>query len=145
MFRKIKALVLRETKYKEADKILTVLTEKGGKISLSARGVMRQNSKLSAACQLFAFSEMTLYENRGKWYVKEAQIIEQFLGLRSELGNFALAAYFVELLEAVSDSDMPDGRLLSLGLNSLFALSNKLYEPEHIKAVFELRDRKSVV
>lgn len=139
MFRKVKALVLRETKYKEADKILTVLTEKGGKISLSARGVMRQNSKLSAACQLFAFSEMTLYENRGKWYVKEAQIIEQFLGLRSELGNFALAAYFVELLEAVSDSDMPDGRLLSLGLNSLFALSNKLYEPEHIKAVFELR------
>ena len=32
------ALVLREVSYKESDKILTVLTADGGKLTVSARG-----------------------------------------------------------------------------------------------------------
>ena len=139
MFKTTKALVLRETKYKEADKILTILTEDEGKLTVSARGVMRRGSKIAAACQLLTFSEMTLFENHGKWYVNEAQSIEQFLGLRDDIALLALGTYIAELLEAVSDEDRPNPDVLRLGLNSLFALSSKLYEPEHIKAVFELR------
>lgn len=139
MFKTIKALVLREVKYREADKILTVLTENEGKMTLSARGVLRANSKLAAACQFLSYSDMTLYENSGKWYVKEAQTTEQFLGLRENIAALALGAYFAELLETVSDEDSPNGQILSLGLNSLFALSRSLYPPEHIKAVFEMK------
>ena len=139
MFKTTKALILRETKYKEADKILTILTEDEGKLTVSARGVMRRGSKIAAACQLLTFSEMTLFENRGKWTVNEAQSIEQFLGLRDDIALLALGTYFAEVLEAVSDEDHPNPDVLRLGLNSLFALCNKLYEPEHIKAVFELR------
>lgn len=139
MFKTTRALVLREVKYKEADKILTVLTENEGKITVSARGVMRSNSKIAAACQLLTFSDMTFYENGGKWYVKEAQTVEQFLGLREDIADLALGTYFAELLEAVSDEDSPNGQILSLGLNSLFALSRKFYPQKHIKSVFELR------
>jgi len=139
MFKTTRALVLRETKYKEADKILTVLTEDEGKLTVSARGVMRRGSRIAAACQLLTFSEMTLFENRGKWCVQEAQTVEQFLGLREDIALLSLATYFAELLEAVSDEDSPNPEVLRLGLNSLFALSAGLYEPEHIKAVFEMR------
>lgn len=139
MYKTTKALVLREVKYKEADKILTVLTQDEGKLTVSARGVMRKGSKIAAACQLLAFSEITLFENKGKWYVKEAQAIEQFLGLRKDIGSLSLGVYFASLLEAVSDEDSPNPQMLSLGLNSLFALSRGLYPPEHIKAVFELK------
>ena len=139
MFRTTRALVLREVKYKEADKILTVLTEDEGKLTVSARGVMRRGSKIAAACQLLTFSEMTLFETRGKWYVNEAQTVEQFLGLREDIALLALGTYFAELLEAVSDEDSPNPEVLRLGLNSLFALSSGLFPPEHIKAVFELR------
>lgn len=139
MFKTTKALILRETKYKEADKILTILTEDEGKMTVSARGVMRRGSKIAAACQFLTFSEMTLFENHGKWYVNEAQSIEQFLGLRDDIALLALGTYFAEALEAVSDEDRPNPDVLRLGLNSLFALSSKLYRPEHIKAVFELR------
>ena len=55
MHKTTRALVLREVKYKEADKILTVLTEDEGKLTVSARGVMRRGSKLAAACQLLRF------------------------------------------------------------------------------------------
>lgn len=139
MFKTTKALVLRETKYKEADKILTVLTEDEGKLTVSAKGVMRRGSKIAAACQLLAFSEMTLFENRGKWYVNEAEPIEQFLGLRDDIARLALGVYFAELLEAVSDEDSPNPAILHLGLNSLYVLSTGLYTQAHIKAVFELR------
>ena len=44
MDKTIKALVLREVKYKEADRILTVLTE-DGKLSMKAPGALRKNSK----------------------------------------------------------------------------------------------------
>ncbi len=134
-----RALILRETKYKESDKILTVLTEDNGKQTVSARGVMSKSSKIAAACQFLAFSDMTFNESRGKLYIKEAQTVEQFLGLREDISYLALGAYFSELLETVSDEDSPTADILKLGLNSLFALSNKLYAPEHIKAVFELR------
>lgn len=139
MFRSTRALVLRETKYNEADKMLTILTEDEGKQSASAKGVLGKSGKLSAACQLLAFSEMTLYESRGRLYIREARTVEQFLGLREDISLLALGVYFAELLEAASDEDSPDGQVLSLGLNSLFALSRGLYEPRHIKSVFEMR------
>lgn len=131
--------MLREVKYKETDKILTVLSETEGKLSVSARGVMGKSSNIAAACQLLTFSDMTFYERGGKLYIKEAQTVEQFLGLREDISLLALGAYFAEALEAASDEDSPNPAVLKLGLNSLFALSRGLHSPEHIKAVFELR------
>ena len=43
-----KALVLRETAYKESDKILTLLTQEQGKLTASARGCRRKGSPLAA-------------------------------------------------------------------------------------------------
>lgn len=139
MFKTTKALVLREVKYKEADKILTILTEGEGKLTVKARGALRKNCKYGAAAQALVYSEMTLFEYRGKWNVNEAETLEQFLPLRADLEAFSLGAYFAELLEAVADEDHPSPALLQLGLNSLYALSAGLYPQEHVKAVFELR------
>lgn len=139
MFKTTKALVLREVKYKEADKILTVLTESDGKLTVKARGALRKGCKFGASAQVLAYSEMTLFGNKGKWSLNEAETLEQFLPLRSDIEKLALGSYFAEALESVSDEDSPDPAMLQLGLNSLFALSRGLYTHEHIKAVFELR------
>lgn len=139
MFLTTKGLVLREAKYKEADKILTVLTESEGKLTVSARGVMRKGSRLSAASQHLTYSEMTLFGNKGRWSLNEAETLEQFIGLRQDIGILALGDYFAELLEALSDEDSPNPQMLRLGLNALYALSRGKYPPEHIKAVFEMR------
>lgn len=55
MFKTTKGLILREVKYKEADRILTVLTEDMGKITVKARGALRKGSKVAAATQLLRF------------------------------------------------------------------------------------------
>jgi len=132
-------IVLRETAYKESSKILTVLTSGEGKLTVSARGALRRNSKLAAVTQLLVFSEMTLFSSRERWTLTEARSIEQFTGLRYDLDLLALGSYFAELTEAVADEDSPSPDLLPLTLNALYALSEKINSPQLVKAAFELR------
>ena len=139
MYKTTRALVLREVKYKEADKILTILTEDEGKLTVKARGALRKGCKYRAAAQMLSFGELTLFGNAGKWSLNEAETLEQFLSLRDDIEKLALGSYFAEMLEAVTDEDSPNPELLQLGLNSLYALSRDLYSQEHIKSVFELK------
>ncbi|MCI8539047.1 MAG: DNA repair protein RecO [Oscillospiraceae bacterium] len=132
-------LVLREVNYKEADKILTVLTRDGGKQTVSARGCRRKNSTLAASAQLLVYSDMTLYEHQGRWSLKEAVSNRQFWGVRGEIEKLALASYFAELTELVTEEDIPALDILSLVLNSLHALDQLPKDPALVKAAFELK------
>ena len=139
MFKTLNALVLREVRYKEADRILTLLTDTDGKITAKARGTLRKSSRTAAATQQLTWSEMTLFENRGRWTVNEAVVKEGFEGLRRDMEKLALGAYIAECVEALSVEDQPEPELLQLGLNSLYALSRDLCPQEKIKAAFEMR------
>lgn len=132
-----RGLVLRETDTRDADKILTVLTADRGKLSVIARSARRKGSRVAAACQLLAYSELTLYE-KGQWMMlDEANTLELFGGLRQDLEALSLAAYFAELTEAVSEGC--GGEALSLLLNALYALS-QLHKPTRlVKPAFQLR------
>lgn len=130
-------LVLRETVTRDADKILTVLTPDRGRLSVIARGARRKGSRVAAACQLLAYSEMTLYE-KGRWTMLDAaDTIELFDGLRQDLTALSLAAYFAELTEAVSDDS--GGDVLPLLLNALYALSALKKPPQLVKPAFQFR------
>lgn len=139
MYFKTEGLVLRETDYKEADKLLTVLTRDRGQLTLRARGVKRKNSPLKSGCQLLAFSEFTVFENKGYHLIDEAVAQEMFLALRADIELLSLASYFAQVAEVLSQEDDPNPALLSLCLNAMFALS-KLGRPQTlVKAAFELR------
>jgi len=132
-------IVLREVLYKDSSKILTVLTSDEGKLTVSAHGAFRKNSKLAAVTGLLVFSEMTLFKKKDRWTMTEARSVEQFAGLRDDLTLLALGAYIAELTEAVADEDSPNPELLPLCLNALYALSEKIKTPEYVKPAFELR------
>ena len=139
MFKTVNALVLREVRYKEADRILTLLTDTDGKLTVKARGALRKSSRTAAATQQLTYSEMTLFGNRGKYTVNEATVKEGFEGLRGDMEKLALGAYFAECMEALSVEDQPEPALLQLGLNCLYALSRDMHPQEKIKAAFETR------
>jgi DNA repair protein RecO (recombination protein O) len=134
------ALVLREVTYKEADKILTVLTPDYGKLTVSARGCRRKNSKIAAAAQLRVYSEMTLYERQGRYGIREASTEQLFWKVRQDVERLALASYFAEVTELVSQEDVPSPELLRLLLNTLYALDQLPEKPlPLIKSAFELK------
>ena len=51
-----RGLVLRTTEYKETDRILTVLSADRGLLTMKARGVRSNRSKLKGACQLLTYA-----------------------------------------------------------------------------------------
>ena len=132
-------VVLRVTDTKETDRILTVLTADKGKLPLIARGARRKNSRLAAACQVPAYSELTLFK-RGSWYMlDEAVPIELFDGLGRDIALLSLASWFCELTEAVCAEETPCPEVLSLLLNALYALCHTDKEPQLVKAAFQFR------
>lgn len=137
MYQKTEGIVLRETEYRDNDRLLTVLTREFGKITVKARGAKR--GKLRAACQLLTFSELTLLEQQGRYILTEANVKEMFTPLRGDLERFFLASYFAQVTDVVSQEEDPMPAVLSLLLNSLFVLCRDKLPQKQIKAVFELR------
>lgn len=139
MFLKTDGLVVRQVNYKDNDQILTVLTKEHGLMTLKARGVRSRSSRLKGACQLLAYSEFTIFENRGFHTIDEANAIQMFPELRTDIELLSLASYFAQVAEVLSQEDMPNPELLSLTLNAFYALCRRLCTPELVKAAFELR------
>lgn len=135
----VRGIVLRETETKESDKILTLLTDKNGKISVIARGARRKGCKFAASAQSLAYSEWTLYQKGNWYYVNEGSTLELFSGLRSNLDAMALGFYCAELTEAVTAEGEPAPELLRHLLNGLYALST-LHKPSAlVKPAFEMK------
>lgn len=132
-------VVLREVNYKESDKILTVLTREAGKLTISARGCQRKNSAIAAVSQLLCYSELTLYEYRGRWSIREGEVLREFRGVRSDLDRLALGAWFAELTEALTPEEVPAPEVLSLLLNALHVLEATDRPLKLVKAAFELK------
>lgn len=132
-------IVLREVNYREADKILTVLTRDYGKRTVKAPGCRRKNSKLTAGSQLLVYSEMTLQERGEFTTLSEADPQSQFWSVRQDLEKLALASYFAEATESASQEGEECAEQLSLLLNSLYALDKLDKPPELVKAAFELK------
>ena len=132
-------IVLRETNYKEADKILTVLTRDFGKRTVKARGCRRKTSKLTAASQLLVYSDMTFNQRGDFLTLNEAEVLDQFWSVRQDIELLAAGSYFCEVLEATAQEGQEAGDLLALLLNSLYALDTLKKPKEQVKAVFELR------
>ena len=139
MYLTTEGLILRETAIQETSKLLTVLTRENGLLTMKARGVNRRSSHLKAPCQLLVYGEYTLHENRGYYTVYEAEALELFSPLRSDLELLSLGSYFAQLLELVSHADSVNPELLTLGLSALYALCYRNRPQKLVKAAFELR------
>ena len=134
MYLTTRGLVLRTTEYKETDRILTILTDHDGLLSVKARGVRSNRSKLKGACQLLTYAEFTISDARGFTAITEATAIEMFPELRNDLLLLSLASYFAQLAEVLSQEDASSPALLSLILNALYALSKLKKPPRLVKA-----------
>ena len=131
-------LVLKETRYREADRILTILTPKLGVITAMAANSLRLKSKLFSACGLFCYSEFTLVPGRNMYTVREADVQNIFHGISSSIEGVSLAMYLTELAAALSPTGEEAARELRLVLNSLYMISEHRTDLRVIKAAFAL-------
>jgi DNA repair protein RecO (recombination protein O) len=96
---KITAVVLRQRKLGEADKILTLFTPNLGKVDAVAKGVRRPKSKLAGHVEPLTYTTFLIAKGRELDIVTQAQALEVFLPLREELERTSRAFYVAELVD----------------------------------------------
>jgi DNA repair protein RecO (recombination protein O) len=73
-----KAIVLRRTNYGEADRILQLLTADNGMVSVMAKGVRKEKSRLAGGIELFARSDVTIGSGKGDLGILTAARLDKF-------------------------------------------------------------------
>ncbi len=139
MHHKIRGLVIKEQEKGENGKLLTLLTEKQGVISVNAKGVQKLSAAYLKSAQLFALSDMLLYEKNGFYTLMEANLVTDFYKLREDVVSFSLACFICEAASAFSVPGENESRVLRLVLNSLYALEKQLCSYQKLKMSFEIR------
>lgn len=133
-------VVIRETAYGDNDKIVTLLTDTLGKITVTAKGVRSIKSKNSAAVQLFALSQFELTGKNGRYTLKTALLNNSFYALRDDINRFALGSYIVDVVGTVCTENSDETQMLRLLKNCLYAMAEFRDVPLwKIKAAFELK------
>lgn len=96
---KTEAIVLRTMDLGEADRVLTVLTPRLGKLRVIAKGVRRPRSRIGGGLQPFSDVQLVLAVGRTFDVVTTASLENPHLGLRNDLHSTAAAWYVVELAD----------------------------------------------
>ncbi len=135
---KTKGLIIREVPYNDTDKMLTLLTSKLGKISVSARNSRKGGSRSSYGTQVLTYGEYVLFKGKDYYFLNGCDVIANFYELSSDIEYFTYAAHMLDMAEdACIDSNSAEQVLILLlyGLNSL----KKRRNPLLISSAFALK------
>ncbi|MDD2574269.1 MAG: DNA repair protein RecO [Bacillota bacterium] len=139
MLVKTRGLVTKAVNFGEGDKILTLLTEKYGKIQAMAKGARRTRSKLVAGTQLFCYCDFVLFKGKTWYYIDQAEIINTFHKIRNDLVTLSCCTYLMELAGEVVQPGQAPGRLLKVVLEALNLFAAGEIGPEILLRAAELK------
>ena len=110
------AILLRKTKLTETSLIITWFTAAQGKIKTVAKGARQPRSRFAGLLDLFFDCEIQFARSQRSelHQLREVALREPHAALRLDYPRVALAAYFVELTELVTEPDHPVPELYEL-------------------------------
>ena len=99
---KTQAIVLRQRKLGEADKIVTFYSSHGGRFDAVAKGVRRTKSHLAGHLEPLTLGSYLLAEGRDLDIVTQAETVEAYAGLRGDLERLSRGLYCAELVDRLT-------------------------------------------
>ena len=111
------AVILRTHKLGEADRIVTMLSRRHGKVRAVAKGVRRTSSKFGARLEPFMVADVQLYQGRSLDIVQQAESLGSYgTDIAAHYDRFTAANAMVETADRLSDAEAtPDQYLLLVG------------------------------
>ena len=136
---KVNGLVLFDREIGENDKLLTILTEKFGKLFVIAKGVKSLKNRNMCCSHIFSYASFGIRRKGSYYYLVDSDLIENFFSVRNDILKLSLASYICDVVNHVAQEGVCEDELLRLALNSIYAISTDKYELEHVRASFQLR------
>ncbi len=103
---KTNAIVLRARNLGEADKILTLLTDRSGKLDAVAKGIRRGKSHYGGRLEFGNECALTMHRGRSLDVIVSAEILRAPWEQLVEPERFAVATFAVELVDAFCEPDL---------------------------------------
>jgi DNA repair protein RecO (recombination protein O) len=125
--------------YGEADRVVTLLTERHGLVALMARSARKSKKRFAGALEPFGVIEAELALGRGDvGRLASARLVHGFPALLARLPAMREAGRALELVRDATPPRESDERLLET-VERLFALLSEASEVEAVRTAFELR------
>ncbi|MCX6808196.1 MAG: DNA repair protein RecO [Candidatus Berkelbacteria bacterium] len=134
---KTKAIVIKGSNFGEADRILTIFTERFGKIKALAKGVRKIRSHMAGSLEPFQLVDLQLHEGKTFQIVTGAVTGECFPNIHSDLPKTSAAFYVSELIDKFVEEKQKLPEIFNLYLEILWTIEDS-DRPLLIRA-FELK------
>jgi DNA repair protein RecO (recombination protein O) len=131
-------IIIKRSKFSEADRLLTIFTSGYGKVRAIAKGAMRPGSRLGGNVELLTHSQLMLARGRSLDIVTQAQAVDTFLAVRDSLELMSCGFYLCELVDTFTEENVEDPEIYNLFLSTLREL-DEARDGERILRYFELR------
>ena len=134
-------VVLRAQKLGEADRIVTFLTHRHGKVRAVAKGIRRTSSRFGARLEPFGHVDLQLYEGRSLDIVTQAETIGPYgVAIASDYARYTAGTAMLETAERLTETERePSLQLFLLLAGALRALAEGTHEPGLLLDAFLLR------
>ena len=121
------AVVLKYVPLWESDRLLTLYTTDSGKLRVVAKGVRRTKSKFAGHLEPLTHVMLTVAEGASLDTITDAQSIQTFRTLKSDLRSISVGIYLAELLDGFSSDNLSNPELFVLLVNTLKYLDETQY------------------
>ena len=132
-------VVLRTQKLGEADRIVTLLTRRHGKVRAVAKGVRRTKSKFGSRLEPFTHVDLQCYQGRELDIVTQAEIVSSYAGLSGDYGRYTAGTAMLETVDRFTEEREPALRLFLLLAGALKALDAGEHDASLVLDAFVLR------
>lgn len=141
---KQKVIILRKTRYGDNDLILNCLTPEGAKISLYARSALRSKKRFGGGVLEPTHYILALYDDKSRGEntlhtLKEATLIQDFPGLRTDYARIEAALYFLSLVSSVVKEGVIDSAEIFNLLGNTLKVTEKSSRIDHLRTHFEVK------
>lgn len=116
-------LILRRVNFGEADRVLTVLTDRYGKISVIARGVRKITSRRAGNIEVLNRVKLHLFKSKS-YTLTEAESIETFQSIKDNLTLSTYAFHLLELIHRLVPEEQRNPNIYLLVLETLELLKS---------------------
>jgi len=117
-----RGVVLRTIKLGEADRIISVMSERHGKVRAVAKGVRKTKSRFGGRLEPTSHVALQLYEGRSLDVITQADGIEHHKVIREDLDRLAKATMLLEAVDQLAQEGEPNPRLYQMLVGALRAL-----------------------
>jgi len=134
------AIVLKRYDLRETSLLVNFFTRNYGKISGELKGIRKDPRKFASSLESFSHNDIIFYHKRNSsvHLVSQADLVNNFSGIRQGLTKITAASLIVELIDGIMAQEDKNEDIFDLAMTALAELSGYT-DPDKVMTIFKIK------